>query len=235
MVQIYPGVTIPPGVTISSPPPSPPPAGLMLSLDAAGYTSGPWVDTVSGLSFTLYNGVSYSSDGGGSLQFSHISNQYAESTTSLPSLNTWTVEAWHYYSGYRGSLPCIVTEVYEGFSINYALGALTSNAPNLQSGFYNGDWRTSPAGYTLTTGAWYQIVGTYDGFTNKLYVNNTLINQASYTYAPVSDGHGIRLMRRWDLQNFWGGKLAIVKIFSGALSQEEVTASWDANKARFGL
>jgi hypothetical protein len=237
MVQIYPGVTIPPGITISSGPPVPPTPSLALSLDAAGYTSGPWVDTVSGFSFTLYNGVSYSSDGGGSLQFVPGSSQYAECTTSLSSLNTWTIETWHYYAGGNvGTHPTIVTEVYEvGSSINYALGSTDSSSPVLDTGFYNGDWRSTFGGYSLTAGYWYQIVGTYDGSTIKLYVNSILTRQRVYTYAPTSSNQGIRLMRRWDLANYWGGKLAIVKIFQDALSQEEVEAAWNANKARFGL
>ena len=42
-------------------------------------------------------------------------------------------------------------------------------------------------------------------------------------------------MRRWDNADYWGGKVAIVKIYKHAMDASGVTASWNANKARFGL
>lgn len=101
------------------------------------------------------------------------------------------------------------------------------------AGWYGGSWNMSP--YTLTTNTWYQIVGTCDGTTTKLYVNNTQVGGVASTGTPTSSGAGIRLMERWDNPEFWGGNLAIVKIYQGALSQTGVTTSWNANKARFGL
>lgn len=230
-IKINNGITLGAGIRIGAPLVS----TLVLSLDAAGYTSGPWVDSVSSRSFTLAGGVTYDSDNGGSLVFDPASAQYAECTSSLSTLTTWTVETWHYYAGTNtGGLPCIITETFAGGNINYTLG-WPDNPPNLQAGFFNGAWELNPTGYTLTSGNWYQIVGSYDGSTIKLYVNNTLINQTSYVGAPVSSGSGIRLMERWDSNDYWGGKLAIVKIYQGDIGQLGVTNSWNANKTRFGL
>ena len=193
-----------------------------------------WFDSVSNLPFILHNGVTYSSDNGGNFAFVPSGSQYAQSPTSLSSLNTWTVEAWHYYTGTNaGSSPCIITELYTGGGINYALGSLNDNSPALMAGWYNGGWNMP--GYTLTAGNWYQIIGTYDGQHVKLYVNNTLVEQVVSTGNPVSSGAGITLMKRWDNPEFWGGNLAIVKVYENAMTAADVNASWDANKARFGL
>jgi hypothetical protein len=205
----------------------------VLSLDAADYSgSGPWIDSIGGKSFTLTNSPTWSSSNGGYFNFVSSSSQYAICNTSLPSMSTWTVGVWHYYTGTEtGSAPCIVTETFIGGGINYSLG--NNNGP-FSSGFFDGGWRTTD-GYSLTPNNWYYIVGTYDGSTIKLYVNNTLVDSTNYTGTPTTSGAGIRLMERWDLSDYWGGRLAIVDIFDTALDQTEITTIWNSTKSRFGL
>jgi hypothetical protein len=205
----------------------------VLSLDAADYSgSGPWIDSVGGKSFTLNNSPTWSSSNGGYFNFVSSSSQYAICNTSLSSMNTWTVGVWHYYTGTEtGSAPCIVTETFIGGGINYSLG---KNNGGFSSGFFNGGWRVTD-GYSLTSGNWYYIVGTYDGSTIKLYVNNTLVDSTAYVGTPTTSGAGIRLMERWDLSDYWGGRLAIVDIFDTALDQTEITSIWDSTKTRFGF
>ena len=238
-VTIGPGWTIGAGWTLGGPPvPT-----LVLSLDAGNPSSYPgsgstWTDTVGGKTFTLNGGPTYNSGNGGYLSFVPASSQWANSSTSLSSLSTWTVEAWHYYTGTNtGVAPCIVTELFPSATnnINYTLGSTISGSTNLQAGFFNGSWQTTPTGYSLTADAWYQVVGTYDGATIKLYVNNSVVQTASYAGTPISGGSGIRLMRRWDDTDYWGGRLSIVKIWDGDIGASAVTSSWNANKSRFGL
>lgn len=231
------GIDIGPGITIGAGTPTPAPT-LVLNLDAAGYTSGSWIDTVASRTFTLYGGVSYSGDGGGSLVFVPSSSQYAFCNSSLSNLSTWTVVAWHYYAGTNtGVAPCIITELFPSVTnnINYSIGSNLTGSTNLQAGFFNGAWQTTPSGYSLTSGNWYQIVGTYDGTDIKLYINNTLLYTTSYSGTPISGGSGIRLMRRWDDTDYWGGKLGIVQVYDGAMNATQVTTNWNTNKARFGL
>ena len=240
-IAIGEGIDIGPGIFIGAGGPSPAPT-LVLNLDAASYAgSGPWIDSVSAKSFTLYNSPTYSGVvGGGSFDFDPSSSQYAECSTSLSSLSTWTAIAWHFYTGANsGTAPCILTEVYPNFTnnINYSLGNNFGGANiDLASGFFNGGWYSTPNGYNLTGGAWYQIVGTWDGATNKLYVNNTLVQStAASTLAPQAGGNGIRLMRRWDDPDYWAGRLAIVQVYDGAMGAGQISSNWNTNKARFGL
>jgi hypothetical protein len=240
-ITIGPGIAIGAGVAVTPAPASVVTTGLVLSLDAGNPASYPgsgttWTDTVSSIPFTLNNSPAYSSNNGGYLEFVTGSDQWANSSTSLASLSTWTVEAWHYPDGsYSGSNPCLVTETYVGGDINYTLG-YPNAPPNFQAGFWNGGWQTTPSGYTLFPyDAWYQIVGTYDGTTIKLYVNDSLINQTAYTGTPTSSGAGIRLMSRWDSADYLGGRLGIVRIYDAALTAEQVTQNYDANRSRFGL
>ena len=208
----------------------------ILSLDAANYSgSGNWIDSVSGNEFTLYNSPAWSSGNGGYFTFNAASSQYAETTTSLPDLNNWTISVWHYYTGTNvGSNPTILTEIFPGLTsnINYSLGI--NYTSSLTSGFFNGGWRVT-TDYTLTPNNWYYIVGTYDGTTLKMYVNNTLVASGNYTGSPISSGSGIRLMRRWDLPDYWGGRLATVDIYDQAIDSTKVTSIWNSTKSRFGL
>jgi len=216
-------------------------SGLVMNLDAGNVLSYPgsgstWTDTVQSRAFTLFNSPTYNATSGGYINFVVASSQYASSATSLTSsLTTWTVETWHYYTGTNsGGSPCIVTETFPGATsrINFSLGS--NNLANLQSGFFDGAWRITPA-HTLTANNWYHIVGTYDGATNKLYVNNSLVQSASYAGTPARSQGGIRLMRRWDNPDYWGGRLSIVNIYTGSLNATQISQNYNANKSRFGL
>ena len=209
----------------------------ILSLDAGNPLSYPgtgtvWTDLIGGKVFNLFNGVTYETNNGGRLNFNSSNANYAICNTSLPSLSTWTVGVWHYYTGSEtGSGPCIVTETFIGGGINYSIG--NNNGP-FSAGFFDGGWEVTD-GYSLTPGNWYYIVGTYDGSTINLYVNNTLVDTTNYTGTPTSSGAGIRLMERWDLTDYWDGYLSIVNIYDEALNQSQITSYWNSTKSRFGL
>jgi hypothetical protein len=215
----------------------------ILYLDAGNLESYPttgttWTDLNGGKVFNLINGVGYDSGNGGKLYFNASAAQSAQCPTSLPSLSTWSVGVWHYYTGANvGGSPCIVTETFTGGDINYSLGdnTATSLEYRFSSGFYqNNGWYTTSPSYALTPNNWYYIVGTYDGNTNKLYVNNTLVATGNYAGTPMSSNAGIRLMERWDNANYWDGYLSTVEIYDSALTQLQITTNWDNTKSRFG-
>jgi hypothetical protein len=217
-------------------------SGLLFYLDAGNATSYPgsgstWTDLAgSGLTTTLYNSPTYSSANGGYLAFAPGSSQYGQTSASLATLSSWSLEVWHYYTATNtGSLPCIITEVWSSTPINFTLGSGSGSTSSLQVGYYNNGWFTTTGSYSLPSVGWYHIVGTYDGANLKLYVNNVLTQTSASTTASVSSALGIRFMRRWDSPEYWGGYLAIIRIYNRALSATEVTTNYAASKARFGL
>ena len=217
-------------------------ANLVFHLDAgnpASYSGSgsTWNDLAgSGLTTTLYGGPTYSSANGGYLMFSPSSSQYGQTSASLSVLTTFTVEVWHYFDGtYVGGQPCILTEVFLG-PMNFFLGSLDGAiAPQLQFGYFPNAWNITQPPYTIPATGWYHIVGTYDGTTVKLYMNNVLIRSNNYSSTPASSNGGIRFMRRWDNPDYWGGGLAIVRIYSGNLIADQVSGNYNADKGRFGL
>jgi len=240
-ITIGPGITVGAGVGISSIPA--PPLTPVLSLDAGNPASYPgaggystWTDTIGSMTFTLVNGPTYNSANGGYIQFDPGSGQYAASPTNLGTLAAWSIEAWHYYDGTNTPAgPNIFTEYpYGGGTINLGLGS-TNNASDLQTWWYGGGFQTTDP-YTLTPGNWYQIVGTFDGTTLNLYVNNTVVQTTNRPPGGAANtGIGYGLMTRWDPGGFWGGRLAIVNLYNSALTGTEVTQNFEYYRSRFGL
>ena len=240
-VSIGPGWSIGPGVALGTGT-STPALSPALSLDAGNPASYPgtgttWTDTVGSMPFTLVNGPTYNSANGGYLQFNPGSGQYGYSTSNLGTLASWSIEAWHYY--YDGtntsSGPNIFTEwQYGGGTINLGLGSNGADT-DLAAWWYSGGFQTT-APYTLTPGNWYQIVGTFDGTTLNLYVNNALVETANKPPgAAANPSIGYGLMTRWDPGGLWGGRLAILNVYSNDIGAGGVTTSWNANRSRFGL
>jgi hypothetical protein len=216
----------------------------VLYLDAGNPASYPttgttWTDLIGGKQFNLINGPAYNSGNGGRIQFNPSSGQYAQCNTSLPSLNTWSINVWHYYTGQNtGTSPCIVSEIFTGGYINYILGNGSDTSPDLQTGFWAPGWKLTENGYTLTANNWYNIVGTYDGNTLSLYVNNTLVESTSgLVYTPQSSNSGIFLMSRWDNQpnELWGGYLSTVGIYDKSLTAGQISSIYNTTKSRYGL
>jgi hypothetical protein len=218
-------------------------AGLVFHLDAGNASSysgsgSTWNDLAgSGLTTTLFNSPTFSSANGGYLSFVPSSSQYAQTSASLSGLPTWTIEVWHYYNGITtDGAPCILTDIYgaDGVNINFFLGSLNTTAPGLQVGFYKDNFFIT-TGETLSANGWYHLVGTYDGSNVKLYVNNVLTQTQAQNETPTSGGVGIRFMRTWNFQNYWGGGLAVVRIYNGAKGASDVSTNYNGSKARFGL
>ena len=211
----------------------------ILYLDAGNVASYPltgttWTDLIGGKVFNLINGPGYDPANGGKIYFYAAGGQYANCTTSLPNLSEWSVGVWHYYTGTNtGSAPCIVTEVFPGSTsnINYSVG---NNNGGFSSGFFDGGWRVTTE-YSLTANNWYYIVGTYDGNTLNMYVNNSLVATNNYTGTPISSQGGINLMKRWDLSDYWDGYLSTVQIYNKALDSNQVSSIWNTTKSRYGL
>ena len=221
--------------------------GLQMYLDAGNPASYPgsgttWTDTIGNKEFTLHNGPVYNNNNGGYLTFVPDAQQYADAPSFDDTLANWTLEAWHYYDGTynmygAGNSPCLITEVYPGGgTINFTLGNCSDSFPCVQVGHWDGaNWYPNPQDTVLSSNNWYHVIGTFNGSTHKLYVNGILASSASAPSAAALSGAGIRLMRRWDYHNYWGGRLAVVRIYNAALDAAEVTQNYNAERSRFGL
>ena len=236
------GIDIGPGINIGGSGAVSP--TLLLELDATDYSGSgsTWTANV-GTNATLFNTPTYTASSPTYFSFNNTQQEYA-TTTNLASQSTWTVETWFRVTstitpGAGGIITAVVTDQFNlSNALNFSIG--TNRQPtsaNICVGFFDGAWRTTN-GFTPTLNTWYQVVGTYDGTTVKQYVNNSLDTQLSYTGTSSSGGLSLRIARRWDspltTNNCFPGDVAIVRVYNNAMTAGEVTASWNADKARFG-
>lgn len=220
--------------------------GLMLCLDAGNKksysgTGTTWNDiTGNNRNATLINSPTFNSNFGGYLNFVDTSLQYA-TIANIGNLSRWTIEAWfRLTTGLTNKVASIITNQYDGVNkLNFTIG--TNNSPinyNLATGFFDGSWR-SITGMVPSTNIWYHAVGTYDGTTVRQFINGSA-NGGTLTYSgtPQSGGQ-IRLMTRWDdlstSANYINGDLATVRIYSSALSSDQIVQNFNANRSRFGI
>lgn len=118
------------------------------------------------------------------------------------------------------------------FSINY-LGAGVLN-----DGFnYGVSYASSSA---LSTGTWYMATSTYDGTTNKLYINGALVDtEAQGTGTWPSGGFviGQNINAGGSPGGFevMDGKIAILEIFNTTFSAGEISTIYTNESSRFGI
>jgi hypothetical protein len=218
---------------------------LVFYVDAGQLNSYPQSDsswrTLTGSSDengVLLNAPTFSTDFGGILQFSDTAAQYAK-FADLGNLGTFTVEAWvKITKPLTDKVSSVVTNQFDGEVLNFSIG--TNGAPSsykLCVGFFDANGWHNTVGIEPTLNEWYHIVATYDGATLNQYVNGSLDSTLSYGDMSPESGGEVRLMRRWDddtsAGNLIDGHLGVVRIYSSALSAQEVLSNYNAESNRF--
>jgi uncharacterized repeat protein (TIGR02543 family) len=217
-------------------------SGLRLNLDAgdpASYSNSgnTWTD-LSGNSRNATWQVSptFSTSNGGTFDLNGTS-QFA--TTSSIASDVFTVEVWAKFNALNNNYACLVTNVYTGDKINYAIcfwGDSKIRAGYHQSGT---GWVGGQTGtFTPVVGTWYQFVYSVNkvgaNYIGTLYVNNAAVTgTTSSTIAPASDAAGMRIGRRWDSGEYINGSIPVVRIYNRALSATEIAQNYNAILTRF--
>lgn len=223
--------------------------GLVFNMDFSNpkcYSgTGSYCYDLSGNSFqgTLVNTPTYTTDGTNKF-FAFATNDYIKIPNStLLNTHTPSVEVWFKTNSLSQN-----GFLFEKGHVNTSY-SLFQNAGN--SAFY---WRhRSVLNYTLidlvpgvasvgvNTTEWFQIIATKSssGF-KKLYINGVL--KASYnntTYPNISvsnNGMSIGAYGGWDGSRsyYYNGNIAVVKVYTKELLQDEIIQNYNALKGRFG-
>ena len=212
--------------------------GLVLNLDAHVLSSYPgtgtsWYNLINYAgAATLTNNVAYSSNNYGTMIFNGGLLDYATINSPVVGLSTVTVEMWAKISG--GGIP-VSFNLYSvwyttGFGFNTAAGDVygISAATVASLGLLN-NWKhyvfemRSDVSYT----------------NNKIYINSSLqsLSQISGTENATNRIFNSPLI----IGNRSGGSYGtpmscpIVRVYNRALTQDEITQSYNSFKGRFGL
>lgn len=219
--------------------------GLILYLDARIFDTTPvstWYDfSKSEAHTTLYNSPTYSTSfGGGSLQFNSTRRGEAPMTNLRPTSGI-TQEAW-FYATSLGSQVFIGSQYGSSSNNSYAIwwnGSAWAGGVNTTGGSFD-FVNVTTTGQSINT--WYHFVHTYDGATQRLYVNNTEIGSKSTTGSLVYDTNNTVLAIGNDFNSGYNGGasigvlgyLAAVSIYERPLSATEIEHNYNVTKHRYG-
>jgi len=208
---------------------------------------------------TLFDSTGYSNDGiphGGVTQDAvgkignadsfDGDNDYVECENS-PSLNpssSLSLEAWYkpvsFYG--RGNDP-IIDKGYGQHQkpyYQYHLGVVGDSYPNQHAKF--AFYITNPSDLDVRTGdgfwvpnVWYHLVGTYDGSTERLYVNGVLIDSRDVVSTMADFGKNLRIGRYTDLNACLPGTIDEVRISSVARSAAWVITEYHNQEYPLGF
>jgi hypothetical protein len=171
------------------------------------------------------------------------SNDYATTADApaLSSLTTLTISAWIYQNTQTGTYDEIVSDFGTGSGdAKWWLG-VTNATSQLEFGIqplncvmsYSVPGKLSAPVNSILTGRWYHVVGTYDGSTENIYINGTLAATQSYTTGMNTCG-GIVQIGTVDVDPnafFFDGKIDEVKMYTSALSAEQVQLLYTQGKS----
>lgn len=215
-------------------------SGLVLHLDAGntasyGGSGTTWNDlSGNGSNVTLYN-TTFSSSNGGSIVFNGTTS-YADFTANIGNTNVVTVEMW-----VKTNSLTLPIGMYFGFGL-YDVWTSGGNigyntAASDQYGFNN-----DLVDYLGIIGGWRHLVfimNTGSKTNNKIYVNgeSQVMSQLAGTFSSVNSNFnsGNGRISGWRNDFNWKLKMNVAnfKVYNRALTQQEITNNFNANKSRF--
>jgi hypothetical protein len=222
---------------------------LIYHLDASQTDSYPTTGTaVSDLTdtlgdSTLINGPTFTQAGQASYWTFDGSNDYLIS----PNLETpmsgenHSTECWIYPTG-NG---VVVTYAGQANPLTaYHHSAIEIVSGNLEFGLWNSSGITSTgATSAISNNAWHQVVLTYDGTTCRGYLDGSLAGSVTVSWDSPHINSGSDMYMAFgvsDVTNqgdgtYFNGRFGAIRIYTGALTADEILQNYNATKGRFGL
>ena len=216
--------------------------GLVLALDAGNAKSYPgsgttWTDlSGNGNNGTLINGVGYSGDNLGSLSFDGT-NDHITLTTNPSLTNQITIEVWVKLEPTINNLTGWICGRESSYRILYTSTGFAWVCATDNNGWYTSGTAISASSLTPHTKT-YQVVVTYDGSNNKIYVNGTLRITGSAISGNIRNVNPYYIMRDGSSDvNIDHGQGIIYshRIYNRALTASEIQQNFNALRGRFGI
>lgn len=167
----------------------------------------------------------------GSLRFDGLNDTVNINNSQLNISTSITVEAWVKYNAQGGA----TARAYSVITYKSGWGWLLED----QSGQFNFRISTSVNGdsnvnssYSHGLNNWNHVVGTYDGSSQKIYVDGILKNSTSLTGTINVAGNTVRLGNYEGDYNLTGN-IGVVRVYNKALSAAEVAQNYEAQKSKF--
>ena len=95
------------------------------------------------------------------------------------------------------------------------------------------DWGTSAGAYNLNE--WTMITETYDGTTDRIYVNGTEVdNDSSLNNLNIPTQQALYIGRRVS-DRYYSGKVGELRVYDRELTATEVSQNFNATRSKYGV
>jgi hypothetical protein len=217
--------------------------GLVLCLDAASKRSYPgtgttWTDLKgdNNGSFVNMTSSNFSSDGGGSLTFDGTNERVTSSSFPAFGNSARTLEVW-FKSSSSGGIPVSLSMAAQ-FTPNVAFAmSFSTNIAAVYGGTGSYDETGISISKNLIDGNWHHAVLTWDGQnpgTLLFYGDGDLVaTRTRSTGEAYNTSSGCIIGTWYDYNRFWSGNISTVKIYSKALSPDEIVQNYLSTKERY--
>ena len=186
---------------------------------------------------TLVNGTGFNNSKGGYWEFDNSNDKITFPNNAIFNhTSELTIESWVKFDGNSNDF------IFEKGNVNTQY-SLFSHGTDIVFRTYH----AADSGYTtllitkanadITNGQWHHIVGSWDGSIKRIYVDGQDKGSQSKSGAltTTSQGAAIGAFGGTSSGYYFGGDIAIVRIYNKGLSQDEVLQNFNAQKARFGI
>jgi hypothetical protein len=230
----------PPPTPTPTPTPTPPPSAWQTAVTADGPTSWWRLDELDGT--TLHdsagtgNGAIWNSpllnqstlvpsDADPAMRFNGTSQYLAvPNSTALGFTTPFSLEAWIRPTALpaAGAFASVIAKV-ESYAIQF-------NGPRLEFTVMQSGVRRrlqAPSG-AVVAGGTYHVVGTYDGTTQRLYLNGSLVASVALTGPATVTSNPVRIASWNGAKEFFAGTIDEVAVYKTALAAARVSAHWTA-------
>ena len=174
----------------------------------------------------------------GALSFDGSQNYVQTELPFHETISGYTIEAWFAASSGLGENPAIISTLGDDIGFDYlgdiliwTNGMFYGNAIAL-----NTRWDVLVAQDGLFDGNWHHVAGTWDGTNSSLYVDGQLVATQPDEYDGFSWTTPLRLAYR-DTNGGcnYGGNIGEVRVYSRALSSNEVAAAYNTDTVGDGI
>jgi hypothetical protein len=215
-------------------------SNLQLNYDAGWYASyngtGTSVTDLSGnnRTGTLTNGVSFNSSGVGSFVFDGA-DDYITSSLATNANNNVTLEVWFNSDNVNRDGQMILYNGSDssgnGYGISINQESVTTG--NVYALYGAVSWFNT--GYKLESNQWYHGVLTISDTTLRIYINGLLIYTATSSNPNTPTLYTNIGRNDFPSSRYFDGKIPIARVYTSALTPNQVLQNYNAQKSRFGI
>jgi hypothetical protein len=209
---------------------SAPAEGLVAAYDFNQGSGTVLADVSGGGNNGTINGATWTASGryGSALQFNGTSNFVSIPDSAALDLTTgMTIEAWVYPTVAPTGWRAVVAKSNSGGDVYYLHAGSSNNNSPATGIFSGGQERILYGGTRLTANTWVHLASTYDGTTQRLYVNGVQVASRAQT-GNIQTSTGVLRIGASVWGEYFQGRIDDVRIYNRALTAAQIQSDMNA-------